>query len=184
MDFLKRSAISLLALTVVGTGMSLTIEAASPEAAVAKSRKKRYRVKRNNIVRVAKKDGNYTKLTAAIKQAGLARALKTRGPFTVFAPSDAAFAKLPKEQVDELLADKKQLRKVLKYHVVKGKMTAEDLANKRSVPTLQGEFLMLDSKNNGEMLVVDGAIVTKSDIKCGNGIIHEIDYLLVPERGK
>ena len=184
MELLKRAALSFMALTVVGTGMSLSLSVVSPEAAIAKSRKKKYRVKRNNIVRVAKKDGNYTKLTAAIREAGLARALKTRGPFTVFAPSDAAFAKLPKGQLEELLADKKQLRKVLKYHVVKGKMTSEDLANKRSIPTLQGEFLMLDSKNNGDMLVVDGAIVTKPDIKCGNGIIHEIDYLLVPERGK
>lgn len=184
MEYLKRAAISLLALTFVGTGMSLSIEVATPEAAQAKKRKKRYRAKRNNIVRVAKKDGSYTTLTEALKKTGLSRPLRYRGPFTVFAPSDSAFAKLPKEQKEALLADRKQLKNILKYHVVKGKLTKEDLASKRSIPTLQGEFLMLDSKDDGSMLVVDGAIVTKPDIKCGNGIIHEIDYILVPERGK
>lgn len=184
MEYLKRTAIGLLALTVVGTGMSLSLSVVSPEAAIAKSRKKKYRVKRNNIVRVAKKDGSYKTLTEALGKAGLTRTLQVGGPFTVFAPSDAAFAKLPKEQVEELLSDRKKLREVLKYHVVKGKVSAEDLAQKRSIPTLQGEFLMLDSKDNGDMIMVDGAIVTKPDIKAGNGIIHEIDFLLVPERGK
>ena len=184
MDYLKRLALSFLALSVVGTGLTLTLESVSPEAAVAKSRKKKKRAKSNNIVRTAVKDGNYKTLTEALTKAGLAGTLSTSGPFTVFAPSDAAFAKLPKAKVEALLADKKKLREVLKYHVVKGKMTAEELSAKRSIPTLQGEFLMVDSKNDGDMLVVDGAIVTKPDISCGNGIIHEIDFLLVPERGK
>lgn len=184
MEYLKRTALSLVALTVVGTGLSLSLSVVSPDAAIAKTRKKKARVKKNNIVRVATKDGSYKTLTEAINKAGLAGTLASGGPFTVFAPSDAAFAKMPKGELDELLADRKKLREVLKYHVVKGKMSSEDLAQKRSVPTLQGEFLMVDSKGDSDMLVVDGAIVTKPDINAGNGIIHEIDYVLVPERGK
>ncbi|MEZ4487598.1 MAG: fasciclin domain-containing protein [Cyanobacteriota/Melainabacteria group bacterium] len=184
MEYLKRAAIGLMALTVVGTGLSVSLSVAAPEAAVAKSRKKKARAKSNNIVRVAQKDGSYTTLIEAINKAGLAGTLASGGPFTVFAPSDAAFAKLPKAEVEELLSDRDKLREVLKYHVVKGRVSAEDLAQKRSIPTIQGEFLMVDSKDDGGTIVVDGAIVTKPDIKAGNGIIHEIDFLLVPERGK
>ena len=184
MEYLKRVAISLLALTFVGTGMSLTIEVATPDAAQAKKRKKRSKARANNIVRVAKKDGSYTTLTDALQKTGLSGPLSYSGPFTVFAPSDSAFAKLPKDEKEALLSDRKQLKNILKYHVVKGKLSSEDLAGKRSVPTLQGEFLMIDSKGDGSTLVVDGALVTKPDIKCGNGVIHEIDYILVPERGK
>ncbi len=184
MEYLKRTAIGLMALTVVGTGLSVSLSVAAPEAAVAKSRKKKASARKNNIVRVAQKDGSYTTLIEAINKAGLAGTLAAGGPFTVFAPSNAAFAKLPKSEVEELLSDRDKLREVLKYHVVKGRVSAEDLAQKRSIPTLQGEFLMIDSKDDGGTIVVDGAIVTKPDIKAGNGIIHEIDFLLVPERGK
>jgi uncharacterized surface protein with fasciclin (FAS1) repeats len=106
--------------------------------------------------------------------------LKGKGPFTVFAPDQAAFAKLPKNST--LAADKDKLTKVLKYHVLPNKLMASDLTSMRSAPTLEGESVMLNSKDGKE--IVDGAFVTKADIVCSNGVIHIIDTVLVPERGK
>ena len=136
--------------------------------------------KGKDIVQTAAADGSLKTLVADLKAAGLVGALKGKGPFTVFAPDEAAFAKLPKN--NNLSADKDKLAKVLKYHVVGRKLMASDLTPLRSVTTLEGESLMLNNKDGKE--IVDGAFVTKADIVCNNGVIHIIDTVLVPERGK
>ena len=130
------------------------------------------------IVGVAMADPSFSTLVSDLKAAGLVGALEGPGPFTVFAPDNAAFAK----QGKAVSSDKEKLAKQLKYHVVKGKHSAADLANMRSITTLEGESLMLDNKDGKE--IVDGAQVTKADIECSNGVIHVIDWVLSPERGK
>lgn len=135
---------------------------------------------KNDIVNTAKRDGSFKNLTSALCCTNLASTLHGKGPFTVFAPSDEAFGKIPKDQRESILKN----ANTLKYHVVKGNISAADLAQKRSVTTLEGESLMIDNKDNGAVIIVDGAVVTKPDIKCSNGVIHVIDFVLVPERGK
>lgn len=170
----KVSAAMLLACSLLVTGFL------APDAALAKKKAKCAVSKGNDIVETAKKDGSFKNLSTALCSTGLSKTLKSKGPFTVFAPNDEAFAKLPKDKKEALLKDPN----VLKYHVVKGNVSAADLKEKRSVATVQGESLMVDTKNDGEVIVVDGAIVTKPDIKCSNGVIHVVDFVLVPERGK
>jgi len=135
-----------------------------------------------DIVQTTMSAGSFKTLTQALQKAGLVRTLKGRGPFTVFAPDDAAFGHLPKGSLDALLNDKKKLAKVLSYHVVPKKLMASDLTNMRSAKTLEGESLMLNAKDGKN--IVDGAIVTKPDITCSNGVIQVIDQVLMPERGK
>ncbi|HEY9786482.1 MAG TPA: fasciclin domain-containing protein, partial [Candidatus Obscuribacterales bacterium] len=136
-----------------------------------------------DIVSTAQSAGDFKTLVTALKKTGLDRTLKGKGPYTVFAPSDAAFAKMPRAQREELLNDKKALPNILKYHVVpKKKYMASDLAERRALPTAEGEFLMLVNKDG--ITVVDGAIVTKPDINCSNGVIHVIDDVVIPARGK
>jgi len=125
-------------------------------------------------------DSSLKTLAADLKEAGLCKALSGKGPFTLFAPDDAAFAKLPKGNT--LSSDKDKLTKVLKYHVINKKLASSDLGSIRSEPTLEGESLMINNKDG--KIIVDGAIVTKADIPCGNGVIHVIDTVLMPERGK
>lgn len=136
--------------------------------------------KGGTIVAVAAKAGTFKELLSELEAAGLVGVLKGPGPFTVFAPNDAAFAH--SRSLDKLSGDKAKLANTLKYHVVKGKFSSEDLASKRSITTLEGEALMLNSKDG--KLIVDGALVTEADVKAGNGVIHVIDAVLVPERGK
>ncbi len=118
----------------------------------------------------------------ALVKTGLMRTLGQRGSYTLFAPSDAAFNKIPKADRDALLADNKKLATVLKYHVLPKKYSASDLASRRSLVTLEGESVMLDNKDGTQ--VVDGALVTQADKDCTNGVVHVIDTVLIPERGK
>lgn len=134
----------------------------------------------NDVVCTAAKSSDFKTLTSLLKKAGLVGVLEGKGPFTVFAPTDAAFNMLAKS--NGLSEDPKLLAKVLKYHVVGRKLTAADLANLRSVTTLEGESLMINNKDG--KVIVDGATVTQADINCGNGVIHGIDRVLMPERGK
>jgi uncharacterized surface protein with fasciclin (FAS1) repeats len=136
--------------------------------------------KGKDIVSTAQADPSLKTLVKDLQEAGLVCTLKGKGPFTVFAPDEAAFAKLPKNNT--LSSDKDKLAKVLKYHVIGRKLMAADLAPLRSATTLEGESVMLNNKDGKE--IVDGAFVTKADIVCGNGVIHIIDTVLMPERGK
>ncbi|HEY9676621.1 MAG TPA: fasciclin domain-containing protein [Drouetiella sp.] len=137
-------------------------------------------VKGGNIVAVAAKAGTFKELLSQLEAAGLVGVLKGPGPFTVFAPNDQAFAH--SRSLDKLSGDKEKLGKILKYHVVKGDYSAEKLQGLRSLTTLEGESLMINAKDG--KVIVDGALVTQPDVKASNGVIHVIDSVLVPERGK
>ncbi|MHA6491957.1 fasciclin domain-containing protein [Pseudomonas borbori] len=133
---------------------------------------------KKDIVDTAVAAGQFETLITAVTAAGLAETLKGDGPFTVFAPNDAAFAKVPKADLDALLADKEKLTSVLTYHVVPGKLMAADLAGKTSLKTVQGGELMLETSSG---VTVDGASVISADIETSNGVIHEIDSVVMPK---
>jgi uncharacterized surface protein with fasciclin (FAS1) repeats len=131
-----------------------------------------------DIVQTAVDNGNFTTLAAALQQAGLVDTLKGKGPYTVFAPTDAAFAKIPKDQLDALLADKAKLTKVLTYHVVPGTVMAKDV-KPGSVRTVEGSSVMV--RADGGKVMVDNATVTATDVKADNGVIHVIDTVILPK---
>jgi len=130
-----------------------------------------------NIVETAVKNGNFKTLVAAVTAAGLAETLSGEGPFTVFAPSDEAFAKLPEGTVDSLLKDKEKLAAILTYHVVAGKHMAADVSKQQSLKTVQGQELKI---KNGDGVTVDNAKVVSADIVTDNGVIHVIDNVVLP----
>ena len=130
-----------------------------------------------DIVDTAVKAGNFTTLVTAVKAAGLVDTLKGPGPFTVFAPTDAAFAKVPKATLDALLADKAALTKVLTYHVVPGKVMAADVKAGK-VKTVQGQELTITTTGG---VMVDNAKVVATDVAASNGVIHAIDTVLMPK---
>ncbi len=126
-------------------------------------------------------EGKFATLVAAVKAAGLVETLKGEGPFTVFAPTDEAFKKLPEGTVETLLKpeNKDKLIAVLKYHVVAGKVTAADVVKLKAAKTVQGGSVKIDV--NGETVTIDGAKVVKTDIMTSNGVIHVIDTVLLPK---
>ncbi len=131
-----------------------------------------------DIVDTAAHAGSFNTLVTAVKAADLVETLKSEGPFTVFAPTDEAFAKIPQADLDALLADKAALRKVLTYHVVPGKVTAAEVAKMRSVKTVEGQSIRIDT---GSGVMVDNARVVKTDIMASNGVIHVIDTVIMPK---
>ena len=132
-----------------------------------------------DIVDTAVAAGSFKTLAKALGEAGLVETLKGPGPFTVFAPTDEAFAKLPAGALDKLLADKEKLKAVLLYHVVAGKVTAKDVVKLTSAKTVQGGSVTIAVK--GEKVMVDGATVTTADVMASNGGIHVIDTVLMPK---
>ncbi len=130
-----------------------------------------------DIVDVAVKAGNFKTLVAAVQAAGLVDTLKGPGPFTVFAPTDEAFAKIPKAKLDALLKDKAALTKVLTYHVVAGKVMAADVKAGK-VKTVQGSTITLATKGG---VTVNKAKVVAADVAASNGVIHAIDTVLMPK---
>ncbi len=132
-----------------------------------------------DIVDTAIADGRFTTLVAAVQAADLVDTLRSPGPFTVFAPTDDAFAILPAGTVDALLAEPKgMLTQILLYHVVPGKLMASDVVGMASLPTAQGNMLKVTV--NGSEVMVDGARVIITDIETSNGVIHVIDSVLIP----
>jgi uncharacterized surface protein with fasciclin (FAS1) repeats len=136
---------------------------------------------RKDIVDTAVGAGSFKTLVAAVKAAGLVETLKGEGPFTVFAPTDKAFGNIPAEAIQDLLKpeNKKKLAGILTYHVVAGKVMAEDVVKVKSAKTVNGsevEVKVVDGK-----VMIDGATVIKTDIKCKNGVIHVIDAVIMPE---
>ena len=134
---------------------------------------------KKDIVDTAVGAGSFNTLVAAVKAAGLVEALKGTGPFTVFAPTDEAFAKVPKAALEALLADKEALKKVLFYHVVAGNVLAKDVVTLKEAKTLQGSAAKITVKDGKVM--VDNANVIKTDIACTNGVIHVIDSVILPK---
>jgi uncharacterized surface protein with fasciclin (FAS1) repeats len=130
-----------------------------------------------DIVDTAVAAGNFKTLATALKAAGLIETLKGPGPFTVFAPTDAAFAKIPAEQLQALLKDKAKLTAVLTYHVVPGKVMAKDV-KAGMVKTVQGSSLTVSTMGG---VKVDNANVTAVDIAADNGVIHVIDSVVIPK---
>jgi len=136
-----------------------------------------------NIVETAIDTGSFNTLVAAVKAADLVKTLSSPGPFTVFAPTDEAFAKLPAGTIDTLLKDKAKLTSILTYHVVSGKVMADDVKTLSSAVTVQGQDLSIDAKrwHLHRNVKVNGANVIKTDIECSNGVIHVIDKVLMPK---
>ena len=134
-------------------------------------------VQASDIVDTAVAAGNFKTLAAALTAAGLVDTLKGKGPFTVFAPTDEAFAKIPKADLDALIKDKAKLTAVLTYHVVSGKVMAKDVKAGK-VKTVQGTELTLGTTGG---VTVDGAKVVKADIVASNGVIHVIDSVVLPK---
>lgn len=131
-----------------------------------------------DIVDVAVGAGSFTTLVAAVKAADLVETLKGEGPYTVFAPTDEAFAKIAKADLDALLADKEKLTAVLTYHVVPGKVLAADVVKLDSAKTVQGGTVTIDTSDG---VKVDNANVVKTDVMASNGVIHVIDTVLMPK---
>jgi len=134
---------------------------------------------KKDIVDTAVAAGDFSTLVTAVKAAGLVETLKGEGPFTVFAPTDAAFAKVPTETLNALLADKAALANVLTYHVVAGKVMAADVVKLTSAVTVQGQSVSIAVKDG--KVYVDGAQVVATDIKASNGVIHVIDAVILPK---
>jgi uncharacterized surface protein with fasciclin (FAS1) repeats len=136
--------------------------------------------KKKDIVDTAVSAGQFTTLAAALKAAGLVETLKGDGPFTVFAPTDEAFKKLPQGTVEALLKpeNKEKLAAILTYHVVAGKATSKDVAGMESAKTVQGDTV--DIKIKDGKVMIDSATVTKADVMASNGVIHVIDTVLMP----
>lgn len=136
-----------------------------------------------DIVDTAVAAGTFKTLVAAVTAAGLVDTLKGKGPFTVFAPNDEAFAKLPKGTVEGLLKDKPKLTAVLTYHVVAGKVMAADVVKLESAKTVQGQEVKIDASNwhLHKNVKINDAEVVKADIVTDNGVIHVINKVLMPK---
>ncbi|MBA2355426.1 MAG: fasciclin domain-containing protein [Acidobacteria bacterium] len=132
-----------------------------------------------DIVDTAVGAGMFNTLVTAVKAANLVDTLKGAGPFTVFAPTDEAFAKIPKATLDALLKDQAKLKEVLTYHVVAGKVMAADVVKMKAAKTVQGSSAKVSV--NGSTVMIDDAKVVKTDIATSNGVIHVIDTVLMPK---
>ena len=137
-------------------------------------------IKMPNIIEVASKEGGFSTLLKAAEVAGLVDTLSNDGPFTLFAPTDDAFSKIPSETLKELLNEPEKLKKILEFHVVKGKImtsAAKDMTEPMEVETLNGKKLKLDPFKH---LINDKAQFVKPDVEASNGVIHIIDAVLFP----
>lgn len=130
-----------------------------------------------NIIETAISNPEFSTLVTAIKAADLVTALSDTGPFTVFAPTNAAFEKIPKETLDAVLADKAKLTSILKYHVIVGKLMSKDIASMEEASTLEGSMVTVHAERG---IKINTAQVTSPDIECSNGVIHVIDTVLMP----
>ena len=160
-----RKFIALAAIAALSLAAAAPVVAANPAA-------------KPNIVQTAAAAGEFKTLVKLVKLAGLAGALQGTGPFTVFAPTDAAFAKVPKATLTALAKDKAKLRAVLLYHVAKGKLTAAKVVKLHSIKTLNGQSLNV--RVNHGTVTVGGARVIKANIGASNGVIHVINQVLIP----
>ncbi|HEX8977373.1 MAG TPA: fasciclin domain-containing protein [Solirubrobacteraceae bacterium] len=165
---MKKSFATALAVALLGA-MTLGVVASSASAP---------RTPAKNIVQTAVAAGSFKTLVSLVKRAGLAGALSGPGPLTVFAPTDAAFAKVPKATLAALAKDKAKLKAVLLYHVVKGRFTAARVVKHRSLTTLEGGKLSIRTRDG--KVYVNRARVIKANVVASNGLIHVINQVLVP----
>ncbi len=164
-----RLTIAALALAFVAPLSAQQMMPSSTTAAPAK-----------DIVAVAIENGNFTTLAKALTAAGLVETLQGPGPFTVFAPTDAAFAKLPAGTVDALLLDIPRLRSLLTYHVVAGKVEAKDVVNLSTANSVEGSAISIRVVD-GKVMINDATVVT-ADVQASNGVIHVIDTVIMPKK--
>lgn len=134
---------------------------------------------KGTIADIVAKNPQFSTLLTALKAAGLDQTLAGKGPFTVFAPTNEAFAKIPKETLDALLKDKARLTKVLTYHVVAGSVKAADVVKLSSTKTVEGNTVAITVKD-GKVVLNGNSTVTQTDIEADNGVIHVIDTVLLP----
>jgi uncharacterized surface protein with fasciclin (FAS1) repeats len=168
----KIRSISTLAAVAAASAVAVAGPAsAGPQGSAASGAKK-------DVVETAVEAGQFDTLASLLKKAGLVKTLKGKGPYTVFAPTDAAFAKVPQATLDELGEDKAKLRSVLLYHVAGRKLTAAKIVKRRSVKTLNGQRVRIRAR--GETVRVGGARVTTADVGASNGVIHVINKVLIP----
>ena len=176
--------VGVLVTLIVGAAMALLVYAAILDGRDAEARRAADREpppprRAVNILQTARAAGSLDTLLTAIDRVGLSDLLQHEGPYTVFAPSDEAFAKLPDGAVQSLLATPDTLADVVNYHLVPGRITAADIAGRISAETLQGEDLAIS--NNGAIRI-DGARLVSGDVIASNGVIHIIDRVLLPAR--
>ena len=160
--------------------VSLLVIVAALVAATATTAPAQPRQSRD-LVQTAVAAGQFKTLARLLSRAGLVGALERPGPYTVFAPTDAAFAKVPRKTLGALLADKAKLKAVLLYHVVAGKVTAADAVELSSAKTLGGKRVRIEVA--GANVFVDAAKVTKADVMASNGVIHVVNRVLIPRAG-
>jgi uncharacterized surface protein with fasciclin (FAS1) repeats len=165
---MKRLTILVLA-AALGASALVGASSARPAAPAGTDR---------NIVQTAVAAGKFKTLAMLLKRAGLASTLQQPGPFTVFAPTDAAFKKVPKKTLNALLANKAKLKAVLLYHVVSGKVTAADVVKLTSAKTLNGKDVRI--RTAGMSVFVNKAKVTMPDVMASNGVIHVVNRVLIP----
>jgi uncharacterized surface protein with fasciclin (FAS1) repeats len=164
-----RTLLALVAIAAVAATALATTSTAAP------------RGQQRDIVGTAAAAGNFTTLTMLLERAGLVATLRQPGPYTVFAPTDAAFRKVPKRTLSALLHSRAKLRAVLLYHVVAGRVTAADVVKLRSAKTVNGKSVRI--RVAGSNVFVGGAKVTKPDVAATNGVIHVINRVLIPPAG-
>lgn len=164
---------TLLALALLALTVQLPLSAAVPEPPADPP------AHDHDIVKVAKANG-FDTLVAAVEAAGLAETLMGEGPYTVFAPTDEAFAELPDGTLESLLKpeNRDQLRAILTYHVVPGRVTAQDVMGLESAKTVQGAMLEVETRDG--TVHINDATVTKADVQADNGVVHVIDSVLLP----
>jgi uncharacterized surface protein with fasciclin (FAS1) repeats len=162
---MKLLSISLMTAVAVAVAGSVSPAAAGPSA-------------EKNIVQTAQASGQFKTLTALVKKAGLAQTLAKPGPYTVFAPTDAAFRKVPKRTLTALANDRRKLRAVLLYHVVPGEVTSSEVVTLRSARTLNGKAVRV--RATGGSVFINNAKVTTPDVMASNGVIHVVNRVLIP----
>ena len=167
----KRTALTLVA-TVAASAAVAAPAGAAPSVPAQSA------AKQANIVNTAVKAGQFKTLVSLVKRAGLAGTLSGKGPYTVFAPTDAAFRKIPKRTLNALAKDRAKLRSVLLYHVTKGRVTSKQVVNLTSAPTLNGKSVSV--RTRGGNVFVGRAKVVKPDVRASNGVIHVINRVLIP----
>jgi len=162
----------------VGAVLAATAVATAPAMAASHANQA---MTQQNIVQVAASNPQFSTLVSLVKKAGLVKTLSGKGPFTVFAPTNAAFAKVPKATLDALAKDPAQLKAVLTYHVVPGKVTAAKVVKLTSANTVEGQPVAISV--SGKTVKVNTAKVIKTDIMAKNGVIHVINAVLLPPAG-
>jgi uncharacterized surface protein with fasciclin (FAS1) repeats len=164
--------ISIVAALAIALGVGAAVATVGQAATAAP------RTGEKNLVQTAVAAGQFKTLASLLTKAGLAGTLAGKGPFTVFAPTDAAFAKVPKATLTALAKNKAELRAVLLYHVVKGRVTAAQAKTLHSAKSLEGKSLSIRVKNG--KVIVGGATVIKANVMASNGVIHVINKVLIP----